>query len=232
MPTQYPMQNLVCRDVARPRITRGTMLCLALLALSPTGCHRGPRSMRVDPPDFDADASTEQAMQLYDDDGNGLLSAEEQKSCPGIASNIKLYDLDQDGMVSVKELQARIEKWVDERTGLMSFNLGVKWNGRPMPNAQLDLQPVDFLETMLPSGNGVTDPRGLASISLAVEDLPDTHKSRRMMPPGLYKVRITHPDVELPARYNTETELGCEVSVESGNPAFPIWFDLRAQKRN
>jgi hypothetical protein len=182
--------------------------------------------MRVDPPDFDADESARQAMQLYDRDGDGKLSAKEQKLCPAIASNVKHYDQDGDGAVSTEELQTRIEKWIDERTGLMSFSVGVTLDGQILPDAQLELQPVEFLETLLKTGSGITDSGGRAAISIAVEDLPETHKSRRMMPPGLYKVRITHPDVELPARYNTKTELGCEVSVEAGNPAFPIWFTL------
>jgi hypothetical protein len=33
---------------------------------------------------------------------------------------------------------------------------------------------------------------------------------------GTFKVRITHPTITLPARYNTATELGYET--ESGNP--------------
>ena len=34
--------------------------------------------------------------------------------------------------------------------------------------------------------------------------------------PGTFKVRVTHPTIALPARYNTATELGYET--ESGNP--------------
>ena len=35
------------------------------------------------------------------------------------------------------------------------------------------------------------------------------------MQPGLYRVEITHPTVTLPAKYNTETTLGREVSGDS-----------------
>jgi hypothetical protein len=34
----------------------------------------------------------------------------------------------------------------------------------------------------------------------------------KLMFPGLYLVEITHPQVQLPARYNTATELGCELN--------------------
>ena len=95
-----------------------------------------------------------------------------------------------------------------------------------MAGAEVELQPVEFLEAALKSGSGITSERGRADISVSEEDLPETHKSRRMMPPGLYTVRITHPSVKLSPRFNTETELGCEVSVEAGNPAFPIWFQV------
>jgi hypothetical protein len=40
---------------------------------------------------------------------------------------------------------------------------------------------------------------------------------------GTFKVRITHPSIQIPAKYNTETELGYETEV--GNPYAN--FDLK-----
>ncbi len=170
-------------------------------------------------------------MQLYDLDGDGKLSPEEQKGCPGIAENVKHYDKDDDGVVSREELQARIEKWMDEGTGLMSYSVGVKYKGRPLIGAEVELHPVEFLQAMLKKGRGTTNERGKADVSVSKEDLPETHKSRRMMPPGLYTVSITHPQANVSSCFNTETQLGCEVSVEAGNPAFPIWFQVSGKKK-
>ena len=170
-------------------------------------------------------------MELYDSDGDGKLSPEEQKGCPSIAENVKHYDKDDDGVVSREELQARIEAWMDEGTGLMSYSVGVKFKGRPLAGAEVELQPVEFLQAMLKTGSGTTNERGQAAISVSEKDLPETHTSRRMMPPGLYTVRITHPRVKLSSRFNSETQLGCEVSVEAGNPAFPIWFRVSGKKK-
>ena len=43
--------------------------------------------------------------------------------------------------------------------------------------------------------------------------------------PGLYAVRITHPTVDIPAKYNTETELFVELSpmdMQNETPTFNI----------
>ena len=72
-------------------------------------------------------------MRLYDSDGDGKLSPKEQQGCPGIARNVQYYDKDEDGEVSPEELQARIERWIDEDTGLMSFSVGVKFKGLRWP---------------------------------------------------------------------------------------------------
>jgi hypothetical protein len=47
------------------------------------------------------------------------------------------------------------------------------------------------------------------------------------MKPGIYKVRITHPQLQIHPRYNTRTTLGCEVSSETGNPTARIRFELQ-----
>jgi hypothetical protein len=45
--------------------------------------------------------------------------------------------------------------------------------------------------------------------------------------PGLYRVEITHPSIPVPARYNTETTLGAEVSEASlSNGPFVIQLDF------
>jgi hypothetical protein len=47
-------------------------------------------------------------------------------------------------------------------------------------------------------------------------------------PIGMFRVEITSPDVKIPAKYNTETTLGVEVSpVTNPYQSGPITFDLK-----
>ena len=61
--------------------------------------------------------------------------------------------------------------------------------------------------------SGVTGQSGHVEMLIAAEDLPpDTpYKGMHM---GLYKVKITHPKRRIPARFNTQTELGQEVACD------------------
>lgn len=45
------------------------------------------------------------------------------------------------------------------------------------------------------------------------------------MPPGFYRVEITKDGLNIPAKYNTETILGTEISYET--MLQPIEFDLK-----
>ena len=53
-------------------------------------------------------------------------------------------------------------------------------------------------------------------MSVPAEDLPENLRLVALVHVGTFKVRITHPTIKLPARYNTDTELGYESEV--GNP--------------
>jgi hypothetical protein len=41
--------------------------------------------------------------------------------------------------------------------------------------------------------------------------------------PGLYRVEITHPTVNVPAKYNSESTLGIEAAIAGQNPAGVTW---------
>ena len=51
---------------------------------------------------------------------------------------------------------------------------------------------------------------------MAAEDRPRNAPNIPLMQPGLYHVEITHPSTKIPAKYNTQTTLGIEIT--SGNP--------------
>ena len=71
----------------------------------------------------------------------------------------------------------------------------------------MELVPESFLGDTLQPGEGTTNDRGMAK--------PVTVGAPAGLPGvefGIYRVRITHPEIDIPARYNLETELGLELS--------------------
>jgi hypothetical protein len=51
---------------------------------------------------------------------------------------------------------------------------------------------------------------------MAREDMPPHAPKMPLVQPGLYRVEITHPTAKIPAKYNTQSSLGIEIT--SGNP--------------
>jgi hypothetical protein len=179
-----------------------TFVCVWL-----TGCG-GPE--RIEPPSIQPVAAGAAAMDAYDQDGDGGLSREECSRCPGLADEaFGRYDADRDGQITSGEIAARLQSMVDKRIGLVPAWCTVTLDGQPLAGAIVELQPEGFLEGMLGEARGVTGARGTAQLDSAAaegdETLPGT-------PPGIYRVRITHPKVELPVIYNEDTTLGMEIA--------------------
>ena len=197
-------------------------VCFSLLS----GCGKNERSLEVDVPRFKPKAAGVEALRLYDTDGDGFLSSQELSACPGIKRHLDLFDTDADQQVSAEEIAARVRQWLDDRGGLMPLRSVVNYKGRPLFGAQLEFEPEPFLGDGLKPAAGEVDESGTAEISLASADKPASFQDRKVVQPGLYKVRITHPKVSLPAKYNVETQLGCEVSQQTAQPYTPLTFNL------
>ena len=63
---------------------------------------------------------------------------------------------------------------------------------------------------------GTTDESGTAMLSVDAAHLPADAHNMRGVQQGLFRVQIHHSNVKIPSKYNTETELGREVSFETG----------------
>lgn len=79
-----------------------------------------------------------------------------------------------------------------------------------MEGAEVVFEPEAFLGDLVEVGTGTTDLEGTAE--MVAEDIVKEDPTLRGIRASLYKVRITHPDVDLPAKYNTETTLFFENS--------------------
>ena len=192
---------------------------IALLLAS--GCF-GPS--RIRPPHLDPEWSGRQAIATYDLDGDGRLVGSELTDCPGLKQALPKYDADGDGGISSDEIAARMQSWLDSRIGLVEASCFVHFAGRPLEGAYVGLTPEPFMGSGLKMASGVSGPDGLAVIYMPVEDLPDGVRSGMAF--GVYKVSVTHPEVTIPDRYNTATELGIEVGVDY-DVYNPTRFDMR-----
>ena len=188
---------------------------LALLGFAGfAGCSRGPSALA--PPKIAPESAAAEAMALYDADGDKKLSSAELESCPGMADGMKIYDQDNDGTISQAEIATRLQRFVNRQVALARLSVTVTLNKRPLGNALIRFVPEPYLGDEVKVATGTTRKRGSATMAVAQEELPKNQKGIRGVHSGTYRVEITHPDEEIPKRYNTETSLGYEST--PGNP--------------
>jgi hypothetical protein len=177
----------------------------AVVALA--GCSGRPG--RVRPPDVDADDAAAAAMQQLDKDGNGQLSDAELKAAPGLAAAKDHYDSDHSGALSPEEIAAGIRRWSEGQVGAAAVAYMVQLDGRPLPGAQVKAVPEPFLGDALKPATGID-----GYLAVAPEDRPANAPKLPLIMPGLYRIEITHPAASIPAKYNSQTTLGLEVSAD------------------
>ena len=208
------------RQPTARRFPGGAVLGVAVLVA--VGC--GPR--RVQPPRIDAVAAGRDAIVTYDADGDGALSPAELRQLPGV--DAIRYDHDSDGQVSAAEIAARVRTWQDERIGLITFQCQVVLNGKPLEGATLRLVPEDFLGDQIKPASGTTGTAGVASVGMAKEHIRSDLRNMDLMHCGIYRVEITHPNVDIPSQYNSNTTLGHEVARDTAEMPYTV-FVLRTQ---
>ena len=184
----------------------------AVVLLTILGCSGGPSAVPL--PDFDPESAAETAMELYDVDGDGFVAGEELENAPGLKSAIKNLDADGDGKVSAEDVAERVRTWQDMRIGLMSVNIQVEMDGRPLTGAEVTFEPEEFMGGAIETAYGRTGLAGTTSIKVPKERRPSPDSPPGVQA-GMYKVKISKIEggqETIPAKYNTETTLGQQVS--------------------
>jgi hypothetical protein len=158
----------------------------------------------------DPDAAGAAAIEQYDKDGDGLLDKTELKACPALLTKLDLYDESNDEKLTGEEIRNKLQEMYDKGSGMTQLSCIVTMDGMPLSGATVKFVPEPFLGGRIPPAEGVTNSSGDASIGIAPEELPKQLRRHSLMRAGIYRVEITHPTKKIPARYNTETELGFE----------------------
>jgi hypothetical protein len=200
-------------------VSLAAVVVVALGMVVLTGCLG--RQSRIAAASWDPDTAADDAMTQLDKDGDGQLSAEELDAAPGLKYCVKQLDADENGKLSRQEVYDRIKLYQDLKVGLADFSCQVFYKKKPLANATLRLVPEPFLGAVVKSAVGTSMRGGQVRVITEGEDNPGA-------PIGMFRVEITSPDVKIPAKYNTETTLGVEVSpVTNPYQSGPITFDLK-----
>lgn len=204
------------------RHTNGAWRILAcgLIAVVSSGCSNRPP--RLVAPKLDPDATVARALESYDSDANGELSSAELAASPGLQSNLVAYDLDGDKKLTEGELRDRIEYLAKLNFALTTLRARVELNGTPLQGAKIEMIPEAHFADQIKPAHGVTDPRGVAAMSISEADLPKAQQGLKGIHTGTYRVSITHPDKQLPAKYNSETTLGYETKIGAPSVVFKL----------
>jgi hypothetical protein len=194
-----------------------------LLGLSTVGCSGRPS--RLKPPSLDAETAAATALQAYDADGNGLLSAAELAKAPSLKASLGALDADHDEQISAEEIANRIRGWGTTGAALVTSTCRVTQHGRPVGGATVTFEPEPFLTDVIHPAFGTTGNRGMAELSVAEQYRPGPKYTGVQC--GFYRVKVSR-EVDgketIPAQYNSQTTLGMEVS-PSAIP--PYHFDLK-----
>jgi hypothetical protein len=207
--------------IVRNRLSRtaflpgaGPLKAVALCLLALLGCTRGPG--RFEAPGVDPEAAAAEAIEIYDTNGNMALGQDELAKCPGILSKLSLYDQDGNGSVAEEEIARRLDDLLKGGTGGTTLIATVVYQGRPLGGATVVLEPEAYLGDEVQTAQGITSGAGSTGLGIPPECVPEHLRRIKSVHYGTFKVRITHPTISLPAKYNTETVLGYETEI--GNP--------------
>ncbi len=201
----------------------------SLLLATAASCQRGPAPVKQ--PSINASSAGKLAMEQYDTNQDGKVAGDELEKAPSLKAALKRLDTDGDGGVSADEVAARVNAWKEMKTAMTGVPCKVTLDGQPLAEATVTLEPESFLGDEIKTAAATTNTFGMAGPTIPKEQRPDP-----TLPGGanfgLYKVRISKVvggKETIPARYNTETTLGLEVSYdEPGIMKMSVPFALKS----
>jgi hypothetical protein len=169
-------------------ISKEIPICWQLVLLTGMiSCSRGPS--RVEVPDFNPDEIGAQAIEGFDKDGDGSLSAEECKMVQSLGGSLKRLDKDGDEKISAQEIAARINFYHEFRAALVPTTCTLIQKGRPVAEAKVTYEPEKFMGPHALPAYGLTSDLGRALISIDEEHRQSP--AHRGAQPGFYRIRVT-----------------------------------------
>ncbi len=201
------------------------LACLGLVAIA--GCSDGPKP----PPraQIDPQQAAQEAMKLYDKNGDGVLDAKELKASPPLTElllNLKARVPDHPDSLTAADIAGRMEEWAKAPAIVLPAMAMVYLDGERLEGATVTFDPEPFLGPSFHSHQGQTNVAGIAQLDPELKDFPSA------IYVGLYRVRISkkvNGKETLPARYNTATELGREIATNLRDSRANVMFYLKSK---
>ena len=151
-------------------------LLAALVSLAIAGCSDEPPS----PPraHVDPQQAAQEAMKLYDKNGDGVLDANELKSSPplfDLLQNLKARASDHPDTLTAADIASRLEGWNKNPTILIPAVGMVAVNGKPLEGATVTFEPEPFLGPSYHSHQGRTNGAGLFQLDPGSQGVGERH---------------------------------------------------------
>lgn len=182
------------------------------------------RHSAISPPKINATTAASAAIEQYDRNGDGQLAKDEWSTSPDLSAVANQYDKNGDGILSPSEIAEGIARWQETGVGARMVPFEVRLNGQPLAGATVRLVPAPFLGGGVKEASGETTQGGGGQFDMKPEDKPSNAPNMRLMQQGLYHVEITHPKTKIPAKYNTATTLGIEVTSSNPDSKGAVWL--------
>ena len=214
------LQKEICAPMLASR-SFNFYLSLLFLSLIPmiVGC---PSTVAL--PSVDPVAAADAAFAQLDKNGDGQLDEEELKGAPSLAVERGEYDLSGDKQISKEELSDRLTKMYGRNIAFGKADCTVTLDGKPLSGATVQYVAEPFLgDGTIQTATGTTDSNGYTKLSVSDDIIPTEMKGQPLVQPGLYVVKITHASESIPAKYNTESELGFELHPDAHLPPSRTW---------
>jgi hypothetical protein len=176
----------------------------ACWVVASAGC--GGNSGPIEPPSLVPEEAAAAALAEYDTNKDGVLDEKEIARCPGLKNLAR----EKNNRVSAADIAARLTAMKETKTGTIgSIPISVVWaDGRPVAGATVTLVPEKFLGSGFKSSSGTALASGEVGLQTS-DGLPGCQL-------GFFKVQVSLKDAagqeQVPARYNENTGLGCEVN--------------------
>jgi EF hand len=134
------------------------------------------------PQAHDPATAASKAIEAYDRNGDGKLSADELKRSPALAASVRRIDRNEDGIITAEEIRARLEE-IGSHSDYIALDVVVTYKNRPLAGAKVTLTPESFLGEGYPKFTGTTVDGGGCSLINEGRPLPG-------VPPGFYQASI------------------------------------------
>ena len=192
-----------------------------VLLVAALGCSTRPGKLH--PPQVDAAAAADAALAELDGDGDDRLAKGEWSKSAALAAVAEQYDSNKDATLDGVEIRNGITVWQENAIGPRPVPFSVQLDNRPLAGATVRLVPASFMADSIPGAAAETGEGGGGSLAMAEEDRPKNAPNMPLVQPGLYRIEITHPSKTIPAKYNTQTTLGIEITSGNPGPQGVVW---------